>query len=74
MIIDQLPLLGGDVQGTDEFPIERGTTTYKTTQAALIKPATDAAAAAQAAEMKRKTPQMKRTKKACRLGEPLDRF
>ena len=49
MIIDQLPLLGGDVQGTDEFPIERGTTTYKTTQAALIKPATDAAAAAQAA-------------------------
>lgn len=49
MIIDQLPLLGGDVQGTDEFPIERGTTTYKTTQAALIKAATDAAAAAQAA-------------------------
>lgn len=49
MIIDQLPLLGGDVQGTDEFPIERGTTTYKTTQAALIKTATDAAAAAQAA-------------------------
>lgn len=39
MIIDQLPLLGGDVQGTDEFPIERGTTTYKTTQAALIKDA-----------------------------------
>lgn len=31
MIIDQLPLLGGDVQGTDEFPIERGTTTYKAT-------------------------------------------
>lgn len=39
MIIDQLPLLGGDVQGTDEFPIERGTTTYKTTHAALIKEA-----------------------------------
>lgn len=39
MIIDQLPLLGGDVQGTDEVPIERGTTTYKTTQAALIKEA-----------------------------------
>lgn len=39
MIIDQLPLLGGDVQGTDEIPIERGTTTYKTTQAALIKEA-----------------------------------
>ena len=49
MIIDQLPLLGGDVQGTDEFPIERGTTTYKTTQAALVKTATDAAASAQAA-------------------------
>lgn len=49
MIIDQLPLLGGDVQGTDEFPIERGTTTYKTTQAALVKTATDAAAAAQLA-------------------------
>lgn len=31
MIIDQLPLLGGDVQATDEIPIERGTTTYKTT-------------------------------------------
>lgn len=31
MIIDQLPLLSGDVQATDEIPIERGTTTYKTT-------------------------------------------
>lgn len=47
MIIDQLPLLAGDVQTTDEIPIERGTTTYKTTQAALVKSAADAAAAAQ---------------------------
>ena len=31
MIIDQLPLLLGDVLLTDEFPIERGTTTYKAT-------------------------------------------
>ena len=30
MIIDQLPLIN-DVQGTDEFPVERGTTTYKGT-------------------------------------------
>ena len=28
MIIDQLPLIN-DVQGTDEFAVERGTTTYK---------------------------------------------
>ena len=47
MIIDQLPLLSGDVESTDEIPIERGTTTYKTTQAALVKSAADAAAAAQ---------------------------
>lgn len=47
MIIDQLPLLASDVQDTDEFPIERGTTTYKTTKAALVKSAADAAAAAQ---------------------------
>lgn len=31
MIIDQLPLLLGDGLLTDEFPIERGTTTYKAT-------------------------------------------
>lgn len=31
MIIDQLPLLAGDVLATDEIPVERGTTTYKTT-------------------------------------------
>lgn len=31
MIIDQLPLLLGDCLLTDEFPIERGTTTYKAT-------------------------------------------
>lgn len=31
MIIDQLPLLSGDGVATDEFPIERGTTTYKAT-------------------------------------------
>lgn len=37
MIIDQLPLLSTDVQGTDEIPIERGTSTYKTTQAALVQ-------------------------------------
>ena len=36
MIIDQLPLLGGDVQGTDELPIERGTTTYKTTVGEVV--------------------------------------
>lgn len=48
MIIDQLPLLSGDVESTDEIPIERGTTTYKTTHAALVKSAADAAAAAQA--------------------------
>lgn len=36
MIIDQLPLLGGDVQGTDEFPIERGTTTYKATPSQIF--------------------------------------
>ena len=47
MIIDQLPLLSGDVESTDEIPIERGTTTYKTTQTALVKSAADAAAAAQ---------------------------
>lgn len=47
MIIDQLPLLSGDIQATDEIPIERGTTTYKTTQASLVKSAADAAAAAQ---------------------------
>lgn len=47
MIIDQLPLLASDVQDTDEFPIERGTTTYKTTRSALVKSAADAAAAAQ---------------------------
>lgn len=29
MIIDQLPLLLGDALLTDEFPIERGTTSYK---------------------------------------------
>lgn len=29
MIIDQLPLLAGDAQSTDELAIERGTTTYK---------------------------------------------
>ena len=44
MIIDQLPLLSGDAQTTDEFPIERGTTTYKVTLdrllAALPKDAT----------------------------------
>lgn len=39
MIIDQLPLLSTDVQGTDEIPIERGTSTYKTTQAALVRSA-----------------------------------
>lgn len=37
MIIDQLPLLSTDVQGTDEIPIERGTSAYKTTQAALVQ-------------------------------------
>lgn len=31
MIIDQLPLLLGDALLTDEFPIERGTTSYKAT-------------------------------------------
>lgn len=31
MIIDQLPALSGDVVATDEIPVERGTTTYKTT-------------------------------------------
>lgn len=41
MIIDQLPLLSTDVQGTDEIPIERGTSTYKTTQAALVKSVAD---------------------------------
>lgn len=44
MIIDQLPLLSGDAQATDEFPLERGTTTYKVTLdrllAALPKDAT----------------------------------
>lgn len=49
MIIDQLPLLGGDVDSNDEIPIERGTTSYKTTKAALVKSAADAAAAAQTA-------------------------
>lgn len=36
MIIDQLPLLSGDAQTTDEFPIERGTTTYKVTLDRLL--------------------------------------
>lgn len=36
MIIDQLPVLGGDVQSTDEIPVERGTTTYKTTPAKFL--------------------------------------
>lgn len=31
MIIDQLPILLGDALLTDEFPIERGTTSYKAT-------------------------------------------
>lgn len=41
MIIDQLPLLSGDLQSTDEIPIERGTTTYKTTVDKITVP-TDA--------------------------------
>lgn len=44
MIIDQLPLLSGDVVSADEIPVERGTTTYKTTPdkflAAMTKDAT----------------------------------
>lgn len=36
MIIDQLPSIG-TVQSTDEIPIERGTTTYKTTVDGLEK-------------------------------------
>lgn len=35
MIIDQLPLMSGNPQDDDEFPIERGTTTYKTKLQAL---------------------------------------
>ena len=36
MIIDQLPLLLGDGLLTDEFPIERGTTTYKATLSQIL--------------------------------------
>lgn len=35
MIIDQLPLLEGDILDDDEFPIERGVTTYKTELSAI---------------------------------------
>lgn len=35
MIIDQLPLLEGDILSDDEFPLERGVTTYKTELSSL---------------------------------------
>lgn len=38
MIIDQLPLLAGNVLTTDEFPLERGTTTYKAALSQLYGP------------------------------------